>query len=420
MKHMSIWARAIILVDMDAFFAAIEQRDCSAWQGRPLVVTNGRQGSCIITSSYEARAYGIKTGMRLYEAYRLCPDLIQASSRPSVYTQVSRKIMAALRDITPDVEVFSVDEAFLDVTGCQRLYGSIERCAVLVQQTIARVSGLSCSVGVSRDKITAKFAATCSKPRGITIIPPSQLQAWLQDLPVTHLCGIGPKIGRFLAQHGVITCGDMAHLPISVLGKRFGALGRRLWLMCQGMDNDPVRSHMPPVKSLSHSKILPPNTQAADSILAIMHLLTDRLCARLRANHLCCNQFWLGFKDAALGWQGSGVRRLQADADALLLWQDAQKIFKQHWLGGVVLQLKVVALNPTTGQQLSWLNEADKPSVDALIDSVQQRFGSRALQRAHGLSQPSPVRVISPAWRDSGVRDSIDDIASKKKSDDAS
>lgn len=414
---MSIWARAIILVDMDAFFAAIEQRDCPAWQGKPLVVTNGRQGCCIITSSYEARSYGIKTGMRLSDAYQLCPDLIRASSRPSVYTQVSRKIMAALRDITPDVEVFSVDEAFLDVTGCQRLYGSIEQCAILVQQTIARVSGLSCSVGVSRDKITAKFAATCAKPHGVTIIPPDQLQAWLQDLPVTHLCGIGRKIGRFLAQHGVITCGDMVHLPISVLGKRFGALGRRLWLMCQGLDSDPVRTQLPPAKSLSHSKILPPNTQSADSILAVMHLLTDRLCARLRANQLCCNRFWLGFKDKVLGWQGGHVQRLQADADALLLWRDAQKIFQQHWLGGVVLQLKVVALNPTTGQQLSWLNEADTPSVDALIDSVQQRFGGRALQRAHGLSQPSLVRVIAPAWRDSGVRDSIGDAEMKQDVD---
>ena len=135
------WERAIILVDMNAFFASIEQLDRPEWRGRPLAVTNGLTGTCIITCSYEARAYGIKTGMRLKEGRKLCPDLIQCPARPQRYATVSSNIMQALQDITPDIEVFSVDEAFLDVTHCQRLLGPPERIAWLANLR-SRVPGL--------------------------------------------------------------------------------------------------------------------------------------------------------------------------------------------------------------------------------------------------------------------------------------
>ena len=153
------WSRVIILVDMNCFFAQIEQQDNPFWRNRPVAVTNGIQGSTIITSSYEARAYGVKTGMRLKEARQLCPDLIQAPSRPHRYVKVSTRIMAALQSITPDLEVYSVDEAFLDVTHCQSLLGLPLQIAQLVKDTVSKASGLTCSVGVSGDKTTAKYAA---------------------------------------------------------------------------------------------------------------------------------------------------------------------------------------------------------------------------------------------------------------------
>ena len=147
----ALWSRAIILVDMNAFFASIEQRDRPEWRGRPVAVTNGLQGTCIITCSYEARAYGVHTGMRLKEARRLCPDLIQSPARPQRYAQVSSAIMTALQDITPLVEVFSVDEAFLDVTACQSLWGSPPRMAQLAKRKVFEAVGLPCSIGVSGD-----------------------------------------------------------------------------------------------------------------------------------------------------------------------------------------------------------------------------------------------------------------------------
>jgi len=245
-KH---WPRAIILVDMNAFFAAIEQRDHPKWRSRPLAVTNGRTGTCIITSSYEARAHGVKTGMRLKEGRERCPGLIQCPARPGRYAEISTAIMSALQDITPDMEVFSVDEAFLDVTRCQQLLGSPERIARLAKRKVFEASGLLCSAGVSGDKTTAKYAAKLNKPDGLTVIPPWEAKARLHDVPVTDLCGINRGIGAFLAARGIFTCGDMAQLPIGVLAQRFGNPGRRIWYMAQGADPEPLHPDVPPPKS---------------------------------------------------------------------------------------------------------------------------------------------------------------------------
>ena len=238
------WPRAIILVDMNAFFAGIEQKDFPLLQGRPVAITNGMQGTCIITCSYEARGFGIQTGMHLKEAQKLCPHVIQQPARPKRYAEISAKIMQALYDITPD-EVFSVDEAFLDVTGCQRLWGTPAEIGKKVKQKIYAVSGLCCSVGISGDKTTAKYAAKCQKPNGLITISPWEAKERLRHVPVTDLCGIAKGIGTFLARYGVKNCGDMEKLPISILARRFGNIGRRIWYMCQGQDPEPLHQKIP-------------------------------------------------------------------------------------------------------------------------------------------------------------------------------
>lgn len=158
--------------DMDAFFASIEQLDNLKLRSKPVAVTNRLQGSCIITCSYEARAYGIKTGMRFHDARQVCPQLIRCSSRPKRYAEVSGRIMKALEDITPDVEVFSVDEAFLEVTHCQKLHGNPIKMGKMAKEKVWQASHLTCSIGVSGDKTTAKYAAKLNKPNSFTVIKP--------------------------------------------------------------------------------------------------------------------------------------------------------------------------------------------------------------------------------------------------------
>ena len=196
-------------MDMNAFFASIEQRDRAEWRRRPVAITNGRQGTCIITCSYEARAYGIKTGMRLRQARQLCPELIQCPVHPERYAATSTAIIESLQDITPGIETFSVDEAFLDVTHCQRLLGTPPQIARLAKQKVFDTSGILCSIGVSGDKTTAKFAAKLNKPDGLTVIPPWEAEGWLREVPVTGLFGIAKGIRHFFADHGVHTCGEV-------------------------------------------------------------------------------------------------------------------------------------------------------------------------------------------------------------------
>jgi DNA polymerase-4 len=404
-----LWPRAIILMDMDAFFASIEQYDQPKLRGRPVAITNGMQGSCIITCSYEARAYGIKTGMRLKEARRLYPDLIQCPANPERYAAVSSNIMSALLDISPDVEVFSVDEAFLDVTRCQKLLGPPPRIARLVKQKVFEVSGLSCSVGVSGDKTTAKFAAKQDKPNGLACIPPWEARQHLAAVPVTELCGIADGIGRFLAERGVWTCGDMIHLPIGELARRFGNPGRRIWYMCQGEDPARVETHVPAPKSVGHGKVVPPDTRSRQVLLIYLQHMSEKVAARLRRHDMQAQKFFIGLLTRD-GWVGDKLQNVMPTNDGLLIFKLGKKVLQTNWQGEGVHQVQVTALDPQPAAvQLELFAEplADHSGSNRVMDAINQRYGEFALTPARLLNRSSMPNVIAPAWKPFGHRKTV-------------
>jgi DNA polymerase-4 len=404
------WQRAIILVDMNAFFASIEQLDHPEWRGRALAVTNGKQGTCIITSSYEARAYGIKTGMRLNEAKRLCRHLIQVPARPDRYAIVSRSIMDALTSITPEIEIFSVDEAFLDVTSCQQLYGSPIKIGALVKEAVFNASGLLCSVGISGDKTTAKFAAKLQKPDGFVVIPPWEAKNWLRDVNVTELSGIKSGIGGFLAKHGAITCGDVEKIPISILAKRFGNLGRRIWYMCQGADPEPVHTVVANPKSMGHGKVMPPNTTSETVIHTFLLHMCEKLGARLRHHQFRAQHFYAGLLSHDLGWLGSKGRCIQATQDSKQIYEIASFLITQHWRGEPVSQIQVTALDPSdAGMQVDLFETVDmkRNQLYSIIDAINDRYGEFTISPAPLLYRSEMPNVIAPAWKPYGHRQTI-------------
>ena len=404
-----IWPRAIVLVDMNAFFASIEQRDRPEWRGRPLAITNGNQGTCIITCSYEARAYGIKTGMRLKEARRLCPDLIQCPAHPERYAETSAAIMEALLDITPDIEIFSVDEAFLDVTRCQRLLGTPPYIAQLAKQSVFAASGVLCSAGVSGDKTTAKFAAKLDKPNGLTVIPPWEAAQRLHDVPVTGLCGIAEGIGRFLAAHGVHTCGEVKRLPISVLARRFGNPGRRIWYMCQGQDPDKLQQDIPAPKSIGHGKVVPPDTRDRDVLLTYLMHMSEKVGARLRRHRLEALTFHIGLRSAD-GWMGDRLRCALPTSDGREIMGLCRTVINEIWNGQGIHQVQVTALDPVdNGKQLELFDAMDdtQQEVNVVMDSVNRRYGEFCIAPARLLNRSSMPNVIAPAWKPSGHRQTI-------------
>ncbi|HIP68348.1 MAG TPA: DNA polymerase IV [Chromatiales bacterium] len=408
--NLTPWQRAIILVDMNAFFASIEQMDRPEWQGRAVGVTNGKRGTCVITCSYEARAWGVKTGMRLKEARKLCPDFIQAPARPERYAQVSRQIMEALTEITPEVEVFSVDEAFLDVTHCQSLWGHPETMAQMVKQKVYEASGgVLCSIGVSGDKTTAKYAAKLNKPNGLTVIPPWEAKARLADAPVTALCGIARGIGRFLAERGVITCGDMEKLPISVLARRFGNPGRRIWYMAQGLDPEPVITTVAPPKSVGPGKVMPPATKDENIILTFLLHMCAKVGARLRKYNLQARHFFFGLRTQE-GWLAAKPRLSKPSSDTQEIYRLGEATIRAVWKGEGVHQIQVTALDPQpANRQPDFFINSD-PKRDEMyqaVDRINERFGELALAPARLLNRSDMPNVISPAWKPDGHRQTI-------------
>jgi DNA polymerase-4 len=403
------WPRAIALVDMNAFFASIEQRDHAEWRGRPVAITNGLQGSCIITCSYEARAYGIKTGMRLKQGRQLCPELIQCPAHPERYAATSTAIMDALQDITPDIEIFSVDEAFLDVTHCQRLLGTPVQIAWLTKQKVFEASGILCSIGISGDKTTAKFAAKLNKPDGLTVIPPWEAEERLRDVPVTELCGIAEGIGRFLAEHGVHTCGEVKNLPISVLARRFGNPGRRIWYMCQGQDPATLQQDVPAPKSIGHGKIMPPDTRDTDVLLTYLMHMSEKVGTRLRRHHLRARTFSIGLR-TAVGWVGGRLQCALPTNDGQQIMALCRSLIDEVWQGQGVHQVQVTALDPVdSDSQLELFTAMDdtQDEVNAVMDAVNRRYGELMLAPARLLNRSSMPNVIAPAWKPFGHRQTI-------------
>jgi DNA polymerase-4 len=395
---------------MNAFFASIEQLDHPEWRGRALAVTNGLQGTCIITSSYEARSYGIKTGMRLPEAKRLCRNLIQVPARPERYTQVSRAIMDALATLTPDIEIYSVDEAFLDVTNCQLLYGSPEKIGLLAKEIVYNVSGLLCSVGVSGDKTTAKYAAKLQKPNGYVVIPPWEAKERLRDVKVTEISGIKSGIGGFLQKHGAVTCGDVEKIPISILARRFGNIGRRIWYMCQGADPEPVHTVVANPKSMGHGKVMPPNTTSRVVVETFLMHMCEKLGSRLRHHQFKAQHFFAGLLNRELGWFGSRGKCIQPTNDSHDIFRLASFLIDQNWNGEPVSQIQVTALDPSgIGCQFDFFEKdnSKRELLYATLDEINDQYGEFTIAPASMLNRSSMPNVIAPAWKPYGHRQTI-------------
>lgn len=393
------WQRAIVLVDMSAFFASVEQLDNLALSGCPVVITNGDQGSRIMTSSHEARAWGIHTGMCLSEAKRMCPDLVRVSARSSRYEEISARIMSALQGITPDIEVCSIDKAFLDVTHLQRAYGAPPVIARRVQRLIQEVSGLSCSVGVAGDKTTAKWAAKQNKPAGLTVIPPWETAERIRTVPFSEFCGVGRGIGQFLASRGVRTCGDMGRLPVSVLAQRWGNIGRRIWLMAQGHDPEPVNSGIIPPKSVGYGNVLPSGMGDGPLLRRTFDHLADKVASRLRETHLDAQQFYIGLRTDR-GWLGGRFLTTQPTDDGQAIGRLCREVLLRVWQGEDVDQVQVTALDPVSvGIHMKVFPKVEKNSrraIHQVVDQIDFQFDAKLIAPA-SLQACVPLRErISP------------------------
>lgn len=272
-------ARKIIHVDMDAFYASVEQRDDPALRGRPVAVGGGHRG-VVAAASYEARAFGIRSAMPSATARRRCPDLVFVKPRFDVYRAVSAEIRAIFAEYTDLVEPLSLDEAYLDVTADRRGLGSARATAEEIRARIRSVTGLTASAGVSYCKFVAKLASDQNKPDGLCVIPPSRAQAYIAALPVARFHGIGPVTARKMERLGILTGADLQGWSEAALEAHFGSSGRWYWAICRGLDTREVRPDRPH-KSVSAERTFDTDLADRDRLAAELARVADYAWARV-------------------------------------------------------------------------------------------------------------------------------------------
>ncbi len=278
--------RSIIHLDMNAYFASVEQASRPELRGKPVAVGGGiGKRTVIATCSYEARALGVKTAMPTWEALKICPQLIVVPGNFDKYLHTSREIINIVREYTDLVEIFSIDECFLDVTLTQDKFGGSLAIAKELKRRIRERFGLTCSVGISTNKLMAKLASEMKKPDGLTVITEREIPLVLEFMPVEELCGIGRKLKKYLNRLGIYTCGDLAGYPRSNLIERFGLVGGiHLSNMGKGTDNSPVdpSKNTEDAKSISHSYTMPRDETDPRTIDSYLLNLSEQVGRRTR------------------------------------------------------------------------------------------------------------------------------------------
>ena len=281
--------KIILHVDMNSFFASVEQAANPALRGKPIVVGGGIEKSSVVAAaSYEAKAYGVKNGMATWEAKKLCPNLIIVIGDMTKYIHTSREITGMLIRYTDLVEVFSIDEAFLDVTDTKDRFGGEIRIAKSIKRWIRERFNLTCNIGIGPNKLMAKLAGELKKPDALIVLREEDIPHKIENVAVSELCGVGRKLEQYLMEMGIKTFGDLNRYPREKLVKRFGsACGEHLWQMGQGKDDSPVLPyhHESSAKSMGHSYTLPKFTTDMDEVKGYLLRLAEQVGRRLRRDN---------------------------------------------------------------------------------------------------------------------------------------
>lgn len=389
-------ARRIMHIDMDAYFAALEQKANPKLAGRPVVVgsTDVKRG-VVSTASYESRIFGIHSGMSAAEAHRLCPEAVFIGVDPDHYSSISAELNKIYQEFSPCVEAVSVDEAFLDVTGCKDVFGSEESLARGLKEKIRRSLALTCSIGIAPSKIMAKLASSVFKPDGLTILTDRDVESVLYPLPVEKMWGIGPVAAKSLHELGILTIGDLACFDLKALRRALGQNGEVMGRIARGDDHSPVLSpdEQPEEKSIGHERTFSQDSADRDFLHATLHHLADLVSRRMRRNGFRGKTVTIRVRHADFTTFTRRTTLGQASDSQKLIYHHTGRLFDQNWNGRVRIRLLGISVSQLEavdsvdlqadlfGSQPD-LARTDRRGVDAIVDSIRDRYGESAIQRA--------------------------------------
>lgn len=397
---------SIIHLDLDAFFASVEQRDNPAYRGKPLIVggiSSGKGNSnrgVVCAASYEARKYGVHAGMPIWEARQKCPQGIFIPSQMNKYSEASKKFFQICSTYTPLIEPLSIDELFLDVSGCESLFGSSEIIGRKIKKRVHQELGIKVSVGIAENKFLAKIATNLGKPDGFYIIPSKDIQKILYPLPVSSLWGIGKKTEELLKKSGIYLVEQLARMPDSILENLLGKNREKMKLLAQGIDESPVT---PPSKAKSIGKETTFGTNITEKAVLVKELLKISQMVGYTARKK-------GYKGRTITLKirfhnfitlnKSMTLENSTNIDDLIFKTVVRLLDKINIKKGGVRLLGIKLSNLTSGnerKQLKFLRDEEDKKDDKLeqltqsLDKIREKFGTKAVTRASLLSKGDPL-----------------------------
>lgn len=389
-SHPELFELSIAHMDCDAFYASVEKRDNPELIDKPVIIGGGKRG-VVSTACYVARIRGVRSAMPMFQALKLCPDAVVIKPRMEVYAETSRAIRALMDELTPEVEPLSLDEAFMDLTGTERLHGAPP--AVMLARLVKRMKkelGVTGSIGLSHNKFLAKVASDLDKPRGFSVIGMAETAAFLQDKPVSLIWGIGPATQASLEKAGIRAISDLLRWDRRDLNERFGSMGDRLYFLSRGEDHRKVSARNP-VKSISKETTFFEDTMHIDVLDGHLWRLAEQVADRAKAKSLAGRVVTLKLKRSN---HANLTRRQSLHSPtqiADVIYRTARSLLDQsvsqgpfRLLGCGISELVPEAEADRTGDLLD-PNASKRASAERATDEIRRRFGKDAILKGRAL-----------------------------------
>ena len=389
--------RAILHIDMDAFYASVEEREQPGLVGRPIIVGGSPRGRGVVSAAnYAARQYGVHSAMPMTRAVRLCPAAVCLPVRMQLYATVSQQIREIFNRYTPLVEPLSLDEAFLDVTESERLFGPAADIARAIKQAIHDELSLVASVGIAPNKFVAKIASDLDKPDGFVEVKANEVQAFLDPLPVSRVWGVGKTTGKELERLGISTIRQLRSQSETVLQDRFGKFGSHLWRLANGFDDRPVVSDSE-AKSISNETTFDNDIGQRDTLLAWLMELTEQVCWRLRQHELYGRTVQIKLRFADFSTITRSHTLAEATQQTSQVWQTVVDLYDKameketrplRLVGVGVSGLGDKAHRPQVqADMFEQPGDTRQTQLDEVADAIKSRFGSNGIRRGTSYKQ---------------------------------
>jgi DNA polymerase-4 len=377
--------RSIIHVDLDAFYASVEELLDPSLAGLPVLVGGSPEGRGVVSSaSYAARAYGVRSAMPMSQALRLCPQAVVRPGHHGEYASYSKRVMAILSEYTPSLEQISIDEAFLDVTGCEQLFGPVDQLAHKIQRRIVDEVGLPSSLGVASNKLVAKVASALAKPSGVIVVPAGQEAAFFAPLSIDRLWGIGEVTAQRLHTIGVKSIGQLASLSERQLKQLFGAAAEEMRRRALGMDERPV-GPSGRRKSISQERTFPRDIGDIRVLRRVLLKMSEDVATQLRKKGKSARTVVLKMRYPDFRTITRRVTLPQPTDLAQVIHAQAVQLLEREWQEGVKVRLIGVGVTGLVGARQLGLFDGSAERLEKLsqaVDQIRSKHGKRAIRRA--------------------------------------